>query len=59
MIIISGGIDLSAGAALALSATIFAWGLREDVGFLLANGQNVPAAFARFKSANDRCATRP
>lgn len=30
MIIISGGIDLSAGTAMALSATVLAWFLRED-----------------------------
>ncbi len=53
VVIISGGIDLSAGAALALCATIFAWGLREDVGFLLSHGENVAAAAARLRSADE------
>lgn len=39
-IIISGGIDLSAGAALALCATTLAWGLREDVAVLISYGGN-------------------
>src|SRR6476660_3239380 len=54
IVIISGGIDLSAGAALALCATIFAWGLREDVGFLLSHGENVGGAVARLRSSEDR-----
>jgi ribose/xylose/arabinose/galactoside ABC-type transport system permease subunit len=32
IIIISGGIDLSAGTAIALCATVLAWSLKEDVG---------------------------
>jgi ribose/xylose/arabinose/galactoside ABC-type transport system permease subunit len=51
LVIISGGIDLSAGAALALCATIFAWGLREDAGFLLSHGENVAGAVVRLRSA--------
>lgn len=39
-IVISGGIDLSAGAALALCATTLAWGLKEDVGMLVSYGGN-------------------
>lgn len=54
LIIISGGIDLSAGAALALSATVFAWGLREDVAFLVAHGKNVAGAATALKSADDQ-----
>jgi ribose/xylose/arabinose/galactoside ABC-type transport system permease subunit len=54
IVIISGGIDLSAGAALAFSATMFAWCLREDVGFLIAHGENVAGATARLKYADDR-----
>lgn len=38
-IVISGGIDLSAGTAIALCATVFAWGLREDVGMLVTQGE--------------------
>ncbi|PHS02678.1 MAG: hypothetical protein COA78_20565 [Blastopirellula sp.] len=40
MIIVSGGIDLSAGTALALCATVLAWGLNEDVAFLITQGEN-------------------
>ena len=36
LVIISGGIDLSAGTALALSATVLAWCLKENVSPLLA-----------------------
>ena len=32
VVIIAGGIDLSAGSAIALCATVLAWGLKEDVG---------------------------
>lgn len=38
LIIVSGGIDLSCGTAIALSATVLAWGLREDVGCRVLNG---------------------
>ncbi len=40
LIIIAGGIDLSAGTAIAFCATVLAWGLREDVGFLITHGEN-------------------
>ncbi|MGY8769109.1 MAG: ABC transporter permease [Pirellulales bacterium] len=44
LIIVSGGIDLSAGTALALCATVLAWGLREDVAFLASQGQTFESA---------------
>jgi ribose/xylose/arabinose/galactoside ABC-type transport system permease subunit len=53
LIMVAGGIDLSAGMALALCATILAWGMREDVGFLLTKGQNVAGATHRLKQAVD------
>ena len=53
LIIIAGGIDLSAGMALALCACILAWGMREDVGFLIAHGENVAGAARRLKEADD------
>ena len=53
LVIISGGIDLSAGVALALSSTILAWGIREDVGFILSHGENVAGAVARLKTAEN------
>lgn len=47
VIIIAGGIDLSAGTALALSATVLAWSLKEDVALLMVCGDNVAAATTR------------
>lgn len=44
VVIISAGIDLSAGTALALCATMLAWGLKEDVGFLVRHGGNFAGA---------------
>ncbi len=40
VIVISGGIDLSSGTALALSATTLAWGINADVGFMFQNGDS-------------------
>jgi len=53
LVIIAGGIDLSAGVALSLCSTILAWGIREDVGFTFAQGENLAGAVARAKSADD------
>lgn len=53
LVIISGGIDLSAGVALALCSTILAWGIREDVGFVFAHGESVSNAVLRLKAADD------
>ena len=53
LVMISGGIDLSAGVALALCSTILAWAVREDVGFLIAHGENVAGAVARLKAADN------
>src|SRR5690349_15980822 len=41
IIIIAGGIDLSAGTAIALSATLLAWCLKEDVGLPLVRQQTL------------------
>jgi ribose/xylose/arabinose/galactoside ABC-type transport system permease subunit len=57
LIMISGGIDLSAGTALALCACIVAWGMREDVGFLITHGENIPWAARRLKAADDALRT--
>jgi ribose/xylose/arabinose/galactoside ABC-type transport system permease subunit len=57
LIMIAGGIDLSAGMALALCATIVAWGMREDIGFLIAKGQNIAGAAHRLKQASDALRT--
>ncbi|HZZ28326.1 MAG TPA: ABC transporter permease [Pirellulales bacterium] len=57
LIMIAGGIDLSAGVALALCATVVAWGMREDVGFLIAHGENVAWAARNLKTADDALKT--
>jgi ribose/xylose/arabinose/galactoside ABC-type transport system permease subunit len=44
LIIISKGIDLSAGTALALCATTLAWGLREDAAYRLVHWTNFAGA---------------
>ena len=51
LIIVSGGIDLSAGTALALSATVLAWCLREDVAVLAWHGDNFTGASEKLKEA--------
>jgi ribose transport system permease protein len=51
VVIISGGIDLSAGTALSLSATVLAWGLREDVAFLIRHGDNFVTASVKLEEA--------
>lgn len=57
LIIIAGGIDLSAGTALALCATTLAWGLREDVAHLAIHGDNFARASLRLEDAQKRLAT--
>lgn len=52
VIIIAGGIDLSAGTAIALSATLLAWCLKEDVAARLVVGESVASATAQLKVAN-------
>lgn len=56
LIIVSGGIDLSAGTALALCATTLAWGLREDAAFLVRHGDNFASASIRLETAQKRLA---
>jgi len=51
IIIIAGGIDLSAGTALALCATTLAWGLREDLAYLCRHGENFAGASSRLEAA--------
>jgi ribose transport system permease protein len=51
VVIISGGIDLSAGTALSLAATVLAWGLREDIAFRLAYGDNFVTASTKLEEA--------
>ncbi|MFO0820294.1 MAG: ABC transporter permease [Pirellulales bacterium] len=54
LIIIAGGIDLSAGTALALCATTLAWGLREDAAYWLVKGDNFASASLRLESSQKR-----
>lgn len=58
VIIVAGGIDLSAGTALALCATTLAWGLREDIAFRCWHGDNVATASQRLEAAQKRPAQR-
>lgn len=55
-IVISGGIDLSAGAALALAATTLAWGLREDVGMLVTYGGSYAGVSRSLEQAQSQLA---
>jgi ribose transport system permease protein len=51
LIVISGGIDLSAGTALSLAATVLAWGLREDIAVRVWHGDNFATASAKLEAA--------
>ncbi len=54
VIIIAGGIDLSAGTCLALCATVLAWCLKEDAAMLIVHGDSVAGAEQKLKDAEDR-----
>lgn len=54
IIIIAGGIDLSAGTSIALCAVVLAWCLKEDVATKLVAGDNIAGATAQFKAAKDK-----
>ncbi|WP_010587805.1 ABC transporter permease [Schlesneria paludicola] len=59
VVIISGGIDLSVGTAIALAATMLAWSLKEDIALRLVVGENVAHAAQRLKAAeSDRNAAK-
>lgn len=53
VVIIAGGIDLSVGTAIALSATMLAWSLKEDLALRLVMGENVSGVAQKLKSAED------
>ena len=53
VVIIAGGIDLSVGTAIALSATMLAWSLKEDIAMRLVVGENVNSVNQKLKSAED------
>ena len=49
VVIIAGGIDLSVGTAIALSATMLAWTLKEDVVLRIAEGDSVAGISQKIK----------
>jgi ribose/xylose/arabinose/galactoside ABC-type transport system permease subunit len=53
VVIIAGGIDLSVGTAIALSATMLAWSLKEDIALRLAVGENLNGVSQKLKVAED------
>ena len=53
VVIISGGIDLSVGTAIALSATMLAWSLKEDIALRLFAGDNLNGVNQKLKGAED------
>lgn len=54
IIVIAGGIDLSAGTSLALCATVLAWCLKEDAALLIVHGDNVAGIQQKINDAEDR-----
>ena len=53
VVIIAGGIDLSVGTAIALSATTLAWSLKEDLALRLAVGDNLNGVLQKTKAAEE------
>ncbi len=54
LIIISGGIDLSAGTALSLCAVVTAWSLKNDVALLVVHGNSVSGIKVSLRDAQKR-----
>ena len=54
VIVISGGIDLSVGSAVALAATVLAWGIHYDVAVLATTGSSFRTASIRLAQAQAR-----
>jgi ribose/xylose/arabinose/galactoside ABC-type transport system permease subunit len=59
VIVISGGIDLSVGSAIALAATVLAWGIHNDAAFLVTTGSSFRSASVRLADAQARAKTAP
>ena len=57
VIVISGGIDLSVGSAIALAATVLAWGIHNDSALLLTSGASFHTASVRLADAQARVQT--
>ena len=53
VVIIAGGIDLSVGTAIALSATMLAWTLKEDVVLRIAEGDSVAGISQKIKQVEN------
>lgn len=51
VVIIAGGIDLSVGTAIALSATMLAWSLKEDLAVRLVVGDSLPGIAQKIRTA--------
>jgi ribose/xylose/arabinose/galactoside ABC-type transport system permease subunit len=59
IIVISGGIDLSVGSAIALAATVLAWGIHNDAALLVTTGSSFRSASVRLADAQARRETAP
>ena len=59
VIVIAGGIDLSAGTSLALCATVLAWCLKEDAAMLLVHGDSVTSAERKLSETKERLGRIP
>ena len=57
VIVISGGIDLSVGSAIALAATVLAWGIHNDVALLISTGSSFRSASMRLADAQAHAET--
>ncbi len=51
VVVVAGGIDLSVGTAIALSATMLAWSLKEDLALRLMAGDNVAGVSQKLRTA--------
>jgi ribose transport system permease protein len=59
VIVISGGIDLSIGSAIALAATVLAWGIHNDAALLLTTGDSFRSASVRLAEVQARQQAAP
>jgi ribose/xylose/arabinose/galactoside ABC-type transport system permease subunit len=59
VVVISGGIDLSVGSAIALAATVLAWGIHNDAALLITAGNSFRSASVRLADAQARAKTAP
>ncbi len=57
IIVISGGIDLSVGSAIALAATVLAWGIHNDAALLVTTGSSFRSASVQLADAQAQAQT--